>query len=141
MPSKLLITGGSGFIGKALIRHLQEKRPEIRIFNLSPSHVEGTEHVRVDRNERFDFSALPNDFDYVIHALALSSDRYCEDFDLTEKINVGFTKDVLQFCARQEGLKKFVHFSSIVVYDNRNEPPVKETDPLAPYYGNYSFTK
>lgn len=84
---------------------------------------------------------MPDDFDYVIHTLALSSDRYCQDFDLTEKMNVTFTKNVLQFCARQKSLKKFVHFSSIVVYDNANEPPVKETDALRPYYGNYSFTK
>lgn len=56
-------------------------------------------------------------------------------------MNVSFTKDVLQFCIRQEGLKKFVHFSSIVVYDNSNVPPVKETGTIAPYYGNYSFTK
>lgn len=76
-----------------------------------------------------------------MHTLALSSDRYCQDFDLTEKMNVAFTKDVLQFCTRQNDLKKFIHFSSIVVYDNSNVPPVKESDFIAPYYGNYSFTK
>lgn len=56
-------------------------------------------------------------------------------------MNVSFTRDVLEFCARQISLKKFVHFSSIVVYDNDNVPPVPETGAVSPFYGNYSFTK
>lgn len=140
MPLKILITGGSGFVGKRLIEDLL-KIGEVEIHNLSTTPVDGTKFVGLEKDELYDFSKLPDDFDYVIHTLALSSDRYCQDFDLTEKMNVTFTKNVLQFCARQKSLRKLVHFSSIVVYDNANEPPVKETDAKRPYYGNYSFTK
>lgn len=99
------------------------------------------ENVLIKRGERFDFSGLDNDFEYVIHTLALSNDKYCENFDSAEKINVAFTKDVLEFCSSLPSLRKLVHFSSIVVYDNDNESPVNEEAPVAPYYGNYSFTK
>lgn len=106
----------------------------MEIHNLSPSPVEGIVNHVIERGSISIPADLGTDFDYIVHALALSSDRYCQDFDLTEKMNVTFTKNVLQFCMRQQSLKKFVHFSSIVVYDNANEPPVKETDALRPYY-------
>ncbi|MFB0965206.1 MAG: SDR family oxidoreductase [Patescibacteria group bacterium] len=141
MPQKLLITGGTGFIGKTLLKRLSENYPDLQIHNVSPNAVEGATNYVVQRSKRFDFSQLPNDFDYVVHTLALSSEKFCEDFDLAEEMNVAFTKDVLFFCSHQKKIQKFVHFSSIVLYDNDNDPPVSESAPLAPYYGNYSFTK
>lgn len=101
----------------------------------------GTNFIKLTRNELFDFSGLENNFDYIIHTLALSSDRYCQDFDLTVRMNVTFTKRVLEFAVSQINLKKLIHFSSIIIYDNENTPPVKETDSIKPLYGNYSFTK
>lgn len=141
MAQKLLITGGSGFVGKALIRHLAVLHPEIEIHNVSPTPVEGVFNHPFKRGEEFDFSSLPNDFDFIVHALALSCEKYCANFDEAESVNVSFTKNVLELCSRQASLKKFVHFSSIVLYDNSNPAPVPETAPLWPYYGNYSFTK
>lgn len=40
MPMKILITGGSGFVGKRLIGRLLELFPDVEIHNLSTTHVE-----------------------------------------------------------------------------------------------------
>lgn len=138
---KILITWWSWFIGRNLINKLLSKWDDIEIYNLSPSQVGNTIHIPIVKNELFDFSTLWDNFDYIIHTLALSSETYCTDFDLTDKINVWLTKEILKFATKQKKLKKFLHFSSIMLYDNENVSPVKETDRLNTFYWNYSFTK
>lgn len=58
MARKLLITGGSGFVGKSLIRRLMDRHSDLEIFNLATTPVDGTVHIPLERNERFDFSVL-----------------------------------------------------------------------------------
>lgn len=139
--TKLLISWWSWFIWSNLIKSLNINHKELEIYNLSSTHVDWTIHIPLKRNELFDFSSLENDFDYIIHTLALSSEKYCEDFKLAEKINIDFTKDILDFASKQKNLKKLIYFSSIMLYDNENISPVKETDKLDIFHWNYSFTK
>ena len=141
MAIKILLTWWSWFVWKNLISSLNSSLSNYEIYNLSNEDVTWSIHVPLKDNEIFDFSTLADDFDYIIHTLWLSSDRYCQDFDLTEKMNIEFTKEVLNFAKRQKSLKKLLYFSSITLYDNTNTPPVKETDAINPFYWNYSFTK
>lgn len=85
------------------------------------------------------FVDLP-EFDWIIHALALSSDTYCRDFVFADKMNVTMTKDFISLAESTPGCA-FLFFSSVVLYDNALVPPVKETDQLAYFYNTYSFTK
>jgi len=141
MVTKILITWGSGFIWKNFIKKVLSLKNNFEIYNLSPSHIKWTKHIYSEKNKIFNFSKLNIDFDYIIHTLALSSDYYCEKFELADKININFTKKIINFCNKQKKLRKFIFFSSITIYDSNNIPPVKENHKTNIFYGNYSFTK
>ena len=138
----ILITGGSGFVGRNIVSLLRDQMPEYKIHNLSkmPLKMDGVSDIECEA-VTYDFQKLDIEFDYIIHLLALSNDKFCENFSLSDDINVGFTKKVLEFASKQKNLKKFIHLSSIIIYDNQNIPPVKEEDRLFLNYTTYSFTK
>lgn len=143
MTKKLLITGGSGFVGQNVIHFLLEHRPDIEITNFSsaPINLPGVINIIGDATN-FDLSTLKGDYDYIIHLLALSNEKYCEDFDLAEKINIIFTKKMLDVARRQTKLKKFIHMSSISIYGQDNVSPVAEDGMVNVDNDNtYSFTK
>ena len=140
MTKKILITWWSGFIWKNIIEKLNLENC-YDIYNLSPTHVEWTTHIKMIKNELFNFENLDKDFDYIIHTLALSNEKYCSDLKNAEKINIEFTKELIYFAKKQNILKKFIFLSSIIIYDNENKPPVSENDKLNFFYWNYSFTK
>ncbi len=139
---KILITGGSGFVGRNIIELIKENK-DFEIYNLSNkkiSDIKNIHNIYCDAVD-FNFSNINHGFDYIINLLALSNDKFCENFELAEKININFTKSVLEFAKMQKRLKKFIHLSSIIIYDNKNTPPVKEEDKLYLNYTTYSFTK
>lgn len=140
MLKKVLVTGGSGFVGRNLIERLL-KNKDFSVYNLSRTAVDLPGVVNIPLQQDLIIPELGNGFDYIIHTLALSNDRYCGDFDYAESVNIAFTKRIFQFASHQEKLKKIVHISSIILYDNINELPVKENGNLKLDWSNYSFTK
>lgn len=142
MPTKILITGGSGFLGQNIIKEIQKKHKNWQIYNLSKTEINHRQinNIKIDAT-KINFSKIKIQFDYIINTLALSNNKYCENLELAEKINIEFTKKLLLFAVKQKKLKKIIHISSIIIYDNQNTPPVKEDDKLYFQYNNYSFTK
>lgn len=136
MPKKFLITGWSWFIWRALIAEIFHKFPDSEIWNLGRTSVAGTNFVDIENVVLEDLPA----FDEIIHTLALSSPQYCKDFHLSDEINVWLTKR-LAYAASKWLAKRFVHFSSVVVYSNRNIPPISENGELDYFHNSYSFTK
>ncbi len=143
MSEKILITGGSGFVGQNVIRVLRTQKPTAKIFNLSrtPLQLEGVLHIPCGDAATFDFRSLEQEFDCIIHTLALSNESYCKDLSYAEKINIDFTKNLLLFAVRQQNLKKFIHISSTILYANENPSPIIEDSKLYLHYSNYGFTK
>lgn len=143
MSEKILITGGSGFVGQNVIHALRAQKPSAKIYNLSrtPLRIEGVSHIPCGDAAIFNFKHINEEFDHIIHTLALSNDAYCKDFTYAEEVNVGFTKKLLEFSLHQKKLKKFIFISSIIIYDNAELPPVSENAKLYLHYSNYSFTK
>ncbi len=143
MSEKLLITGGSGFLGQNIIHVLQSDSVfDFDIYNLSktPLNMKGVIDIEYDAAGK-DFFHTEISFEYIINLLALSNDKFCEDLAYAEKINIDFTKNILKFAKTQKHLKKFIHLSSIILYDVSNIAPVNEDDKLYFNYTNYSFTK
>ena len=143
MRKKLLITGGSGFLGQNIIHFLQLRdKSDFDIYNLSktPVAINGVINIKYDAasNDNLDVDIS---FDYIINLLALSNDKFCEDFAYAQKINIDFTKNLLEFARKQKQLKKLIHLSSIILYDASNIAPVSEDGKLHLNYTNYSFTK
>lgn len=143
MNEKILITGGSGFVGQNIIHILRKEKPSAKIYNLSrtPLPIEGVSHIPCPDAATFSFDHIDTDFDHIIHTLALSNEAYCKDFKYAQKVNIEFTKNLLEFSLRQKKLKKFIYISSIIIYDNTEAPPVAENAKLYLHYSNYAFTK
>lgn len=143
MSETILITGGSGFVGQNVIHTLLKQKSSANIYNLSrtPLLIKGVTHIPCDDAATFNFDTLAQEFDHIIHTLALSNEAYCKDFAYAERVNIDFTKKLLTFATRQKNLKKFIHISSIILYANDNRSPIAEDGKLYLHYSNYGFTK
>ena len=126
---KILITGGSGYLGRKLIPLLQGE-----ITCLDSKEVEGTTFLDGDIRDPFlDLSG----FDLIFHLAAVSAPKLVEkDRDLAWDVNVNGT---LNICRKLKKGQKIIFMSSAHVYGKSKE---KHTETEIPDPGNlYGLTK
>ncbi|UCD04591.1 MAG: NAD-dependent epimerase/dehydratase family protein [Candidatus Woesearchaeota archaeon] len=144
MMSKILITGGAGFIGSNLAEFLLDKGLDVVILdNFSTGSRENIERIK-DKIEVLELDVRDieglrknlKDIDYIFHLAAFVSvpesvKKRCETFE----INVKGTKNILEI-AKEIGAKKVIIPSSAAVYGDDPELPKTEDSklmPLSPY--------
>ncbi|MEN6400622.1 MAG: SDR family oxidoreductase [Armatimonadia bacterium] len=139
-----LVTGGAGFIGSHIVRHLLKRGDEVRIIdNLSTGKPENIAEVR-DQVKFFELSirdleALRPVFegvDYVLHQGAIPSvPRSVADPISSHEANCTGTLNVM-IAAKDAGVKRVVQASSSSVYGSNPQLPKVETMrpmPISPY--------
>jgi nucleoside-diphosphate-sugar epimerase len=136
---RVLVTGGSGFIGTNLILGLKEKGYEVVNLDRVESGLDVRNIVADITNPDFAFLD-EEDFDYVVHLAALSSPQRCKDAKEAYEINVNGTLRFFEKL-REKKLKKIVFMSSAVVYSASAVSPVAEDAPLDIKQSTYSYTK
>lgn len=136
---RLLVTGGSGFIGTNLLLRLRGQGLDIVNVDLRDS-LSGVQTIKDDLTTS-DFSWLEDKYDYVVHLAALSNERYCEDIEEAFNVNVSATVRLLKRLASRNDIKKVIFMSSIVVYSKGARIPITEDVELDIYHNNYSLTK
>jgi UDP-glucose 4-epimerase len=140
--TRVLVTGGGGFIGSNLVRALIERGDEVRVLdNFSTgnrANLEGVD-VEVIEGELRSYERVHNAVrgtEIVFHLGALGSvPRSVQDPLTSSAVNVEGTLNVL-LAARDEGVRRVVYSSSSSVYGPRRELPVTEDmppDPISPY--------
>jgi len=142
--SKYLITGGAGFIGSHIAKHLVAHGEEVRVIdnfttglreNLSDI-MDSIELVEGDIRDTEIMPTVMTGMDYCLHQAALPSvPRSVEDPYTSNDININGTLNTL-LAARGAGIKRFVTASSSSVYGDSLVLPKKEdmpTNPLSPY--------
>jgi UDP-glucose 4-epimerase len=140
--TRVLVTGGAGFIGSNLVRGLLERGDEVRVLdNFSTgnrSNLNGLD-VEVVEGELRSYERVHNavrGVETVFHLGALGSvPRSVQDPLTSSAVNVEGTLNVL-LAARDEGIRRVVYSSSSSVYGSRRELPVHEDlppDPISPY--------
>lgn len=142
---KVLITGGAGFIGSNLIRHLLN-RYDYEIVNLDKLTYAGNlENLRdIEDDPRYRFvhgdicdagavsEAIRGAWAVVNLAAETHVDRSLMDVKPFIDTDIHGAFVVLQ-AALREGVERFLHVSTDEVYGPRYpEAPAKETDPLLP---------
>ncbi len=139
---KILITGGSGFIGSHICEHYQDKAEEIRILdNLRTGYrknLDGLKHtfIKGSITDRELVAKAVEGVDYIFHMAALvsvpeSMTKIRECLDL----NVNGLLTVLEE-ATKAGVKKVVLASSAAIYGDNPIVPKVETmypEPKSPY--------
>lgn len=113
--ARILVTGASGFVGRAIADDLAAHGHEVvGTVNSRPGRPGD---VAVDVRDRTAFEAIPaGRFDVVVHSAALLGP---ERFDRrTRDVNVKGTENALDF-ARSRGATHFIQIGSIAAYGSR----------------------
>ncbi len=144
--SRVLVTGGAGFIGSALIESLLSQHNEVVCLdNLATGKRENIKDFITEKNFRFiegdirnsaDCKNAAEGVDIVLHQAALGSvPRSVKDPITTNDVNIsGFLNMIT--AARDAGVKRFVYASSSSVYGDHPALPKFEENtgnPLSPY--------
>jgi nucleoside-diphosphate-sugar epimerase len=135
---KALVTGGGGFLGKAIIKRLVARGDEVRSFsrNPHPALTElGVEHWRGELSDAEAVKSAAEGCDIVFHVAAKAGvwGPYAEFYEA----NVLGTKNVLAAC-RHHGIQRLVHTSSpSVVFDGSDMEGVDESVPYPDHFEAY----
>src|SRR5436305_376352 len=141
---RVLVTGGSGFIGSHVVDKLRARGYEPVIYDLRPSpwHPNGTvDTVLGSITDREALERALHSCDAVAHLAAVAdvNDVHAEPED-AERVNARGTVAVLE-AARRAGVKRIIYASTIWVYSDCAEEQVNE-DTLLPAPSHlYTSTK
>ena len=140
---KILVTGGGGFLGGAIVRELLCRSETVRTF--SRRHYPGLEKLGVEqiRGDLTDPTAVEvacRGIEVVFHTAAKPG--VWGDWSVYYDANVTGTRNVIQAC-RTCGVARLIHTSSpSVVFDGTDMEGVDETAPYpAAYHSPYPKTK
>lgn len=145
-PAKTLVTGASGFLGRALVARLLGNGESIRVLARRPvADLEGNPQVHVVRGDLGDPDAVERAVEGVelVYHLGAGMRGGAEAF---ESGTVWGTKNVVEACLRH-GIKRLVYVSSLSVLDHAGHQkgvPITESSPPEPHpelRGAYSQTK
>lgn len=138
---KILITGGSGFIGSHVVEHYQNIAEVVVLDSLRSGHRKNLEGLKCRFVEGSIMDKLLLDevvqgVDYIFHLAALISvPESMQRPDETVELNVRGLLNVLE-AGRKHGVKKLCFASSAAVYgENPVQPKVESMtpDPRSPY--------
>ena len=140
--SRVLVTGGGGFIGSNLVRALLERGDDVRVLDNFATGNRATSTgstIEVVEGELRSYERVHNavrGVEVVFHLGALGSvPRSVQDPLTSSAVNIEGTLNVL-LAARDEGVRRVVYSSSSSVYGLAARPAGDRDgapDPLSPY--------
>jgi len=135
--SKILITGGAGYVGTLLSTQLLEEGYEVVVYDTQyfgcflPTHPKLTVLKEDIRNKQA-FESACQGVDVVLHLACISNDPSFElDEELSKSINYDCFEDLV-LVAKKSGVQRFVYCSSSSVYGVSEQKDVTEDHPLLP---------
>ena len=141
---KIFITGGTGFIGTALVRRLRQRPHELRCLARPTSAVAtlqalGATIVRGDVTDRQSCLNGMRGCDWVVN-LANLFEFWFPDRQEYDAVNVAGTRNVME-AAIEAGAAKVVHVSTLVAYGDAEWPITEMTAMGDRVPGDYARTK
>jgi len=139
--AKILVTGGSGFIGSHIVEHFHQTDEVVVLDNLRTGFRKNVQDFKCQFVEGSVADVelvreVTKGVDYIFHLAALVSvPESMENPQLTVEINTTATLNLLM-AARDNGVKKIVLSSSAAIYGDNPVVPKVETmfpEPKSPY--------
>jgi len=119
---KVLVTGGCGYLGARISKHLAEKGYSVTAFDrFDPSKYSQWTSLMEEivigdiRDETTIYNLAEKPFDVVIHLISLDHHKSEDDPNFVYSINVMPTGNLLDRF-KKKGLDKFIYFSTIQCY-------------------------
>ena len=146
--SKILVTGGAGFIGTNLINSLKQSH-EIIVFdnefrgsfnNISDNNIK---LIKGDITKFSDWEKIPEEIDSVFHLGAINGTKFF--YEIPEKVldvNIKGVQNLLEF-SRKRDVKDILFTSSSEVYGFPKVFPTPETEQMVipnPYNPRFSYS-
>jgi nucleoside-diphosphate-sugar epimerase len=144
MPSKYLITGATGFVGGHIAEACTARGHGVRALARAGSDTSAIERAGVEiiRGDLTDPSAIQravDGVDIVVHCAAKVGDSGAVEEYRT--VNVEALRSLLDAC-RSRPLKRFIHMSSLGVYEAKHHHGTDESEPLPrAHLDGYTQTK
>lgn len=139
MTTRFLVTGGAGFMGINLVRHLLAQGHAVRSYDIAPFLYPEADRIDVLQGDIRDLSLHARAFaeiDVVVHCAAALP---LADPAEIRSTNVDGTRMLLE-TAEAKGTPRFVHISSTAVYGIPDHHPLVEEDRLVGV-GSYGESK
>lgn len=132
MSGPVLITGGAGSVGRQLVEMFADAGRDIRIFDLPMMDFSGLEDrngieiVRGDITDADGVKKAVEGADSVLHLAAILPPNSERNRDVTFKVNVGGTQNIISAMESSNPDARLVFTSSISTYGDTSseEPPV-----------------
>lgn len=137
MSGPILITGGAGSVGRQLAAKFVDAGQSVRIFDLPQMDFSGLENndridiIKGDVTDPDDVAKSVQGVDAVIHLAAILPPNSERNRDVTFRVNVGGTENIIRGLEKANPDATLVFTSSISTYGNtsREEPPVRVSNP------------
>jgi nucleoside-diphosphate-sugar epimerase len=128
MARRVLVIGGSGFVGYAVVRRFAETGDQIWVLNRGSRRLSEATQLIADRNDPAEFAAAVGALDF-----DLAVDTVCYT---AEQAEIAFA-----LLAGRAG--RYLLISSVAVYSEPTSQPPKESDPAggSPAWGKYGPDK
>jgi nucleoside-diphosphate-sugar epimerase len=134
---KILIAGGAGYIGSALIPRLQERGYAVDVIDLLWFGNHLPPDVKVMKKDIFDLDEDQlKEYDEVIFLAGLSNDPMAEFAPAKNFVYNASAPSYLAYIAKRAGVRKFIYASSCSVYGYTVNELYDET---APAVSNYPY--
>ena len=141
---KILITGGAGYIGRVMTKHLLRREDQVRVLDsmIYGNHVDQGGRIEVFNGDMNDPGLLEKsirDVDVIFHLGAIVGDQACDlDVDRTLRTNYLATCNVAHACDNFR--KTLVFFSTCSVYGVSSGSAIDEDGEVHPL-SLYASTK
>jgi uncharacterized protein YbjT (DUF2867 family) len=109
--NRVTVFGGTGFVGRRVVRHLSESTATVRIASRHPARAEGdnVEQIIADAHDERSVEAAVVGADGVVNAISLYAEHGGDTF---HSVHVEAAARIARV-ARRAGIKRFVHLSGI----------------------------
>ena len=142
MKSKVLVTGGAGFIGNHLVQDLVQSGYGVSILdNLSTGKFDrirplvsnsSASFINGDIRDAETVRRAVLGIDSVVHLAAIKDIQFSiQNPSLTFEVNTLGTKNLIDACVNS-GVRRFVFISTSAVYGNARYLPIDECHPVNP---------
>ena len=135
---KILILGGSGFIGRATAIHLSKMKEDVTITYRTENNSHFNDGFKIkkikydvlDKND--DINDLVKNYDIIINFIALVNSHSLQSNKTDREINVSLVKKLLSAVAKFNPRCKILFTSSQTVYGATNSINISEDHPIVP---------